>query len=370
MAAMFTSPCRVLSSIRLARCICNTSVSFTGKGIRGSVKGLGLREKELQELEAEDLENMTEASLDSFNQEAANIEGDVKRYQNHVRQKTIQRKYFKSRGLEEENLLTWSMKEQLKYLHSTDPDRWTPEVLSDSFPISPEGVAVQPSTSDNPDNADILTPVKEQVQDLATKPEEGPTQPRLKVYPKLQSGSQTRSFQYEWYKRYEWLEYSVTNDRVYCFPCRLFGGSVGHKEVTFTNDGFRVWKKMHEKALKHGESTYHINAMQKWINFKSSQQHGNIHQKLDSQHKQQVLDNRDYVKTLLNIVITAAKSNMAFRGHDESENSLNKGIFLEIFDLLKRESEKFQKLVKRFQTMPNILQGSARILFCKLLLSV
>ncbi|XP_050705102.1 uncharacterized protein LOC126990547 [Eriocheir sinensis] len=104
MAAMFTSPCRVLSSIRLARCICNTSVSFTGylespserllltspnavtslpattvicagKGIRGSVKGLGLREKELQELEAEDLENMTEASLDSFNQEAANIEG-------------------------------------------------------------------------------------------------------------------------------------------------------------------------------------------------------------------------------------------------------------------------------------------------------
>lgn len=141
MAAMFTSPCRVLSSIRLARCICNTSVSFTGKGIRGSVKGLGLREKELQELEAEDLENMTEASLDSFNQEAANIEGDVKRYQNHVRQKTIQRKYFKSRGLEEENLLTWSMKEQLKYLHSTDPDRWTPEVLSDSFPISPEGVA-------------------------------------------------------------------------------------------------------------------------------------------------------------------------------------------------------------------------------------
>lgn len=195
------------------------------------------------------------------------------------------------------------------------------------------------------------------MQDLATKPEEGPTQPRLKVYPKLQSGSQTRSFQYEWYKRYEWLEYSVTNDRVYCFPCRLFGGSVGHKEVTFTNDGFRVWKKMHEKALKHGESTYHINAMQKWINFKSSQQHGNIHQKLDSQHKQQVLDNRDYVKTLLNIVITAAKSNMAFRGHDESENSLNKGIFLEIFDLLKRESEKFQKLVKKIPNNAKYTSG-------------
>ncbi|KAG0711320.1 Death-inducer obliterator 1 [Chionoecetes opilio] len=47
---------------------------------------------------------------------------------------------------------------------------------------------------------------KVQVQDLATKPEEGPTQPRLKVYPKVQSGSQTRSFQYEWYKRQPHVE--------------------------------------------------------------------------------------------------------------------------------------------------------------------
>lgn len=49
--------------------------ALTGKGIQGAMKGLGLREKELQDLEAEDLENMTEASLDTFNQQTANIEG-------------------------------------------------------------------------------------------------------------------------------------------------------------------------------------------------------------------------------------------------------------------------------------------------------
>lgn len=67
---------------------------------------------------------------------------DAKKYQDHLREKTIEHKYFKSRGPVEVNLLTWSMKEQLKYLHSSDPNHWTPEILAESFPISPEGVVV------------------------------------------------------------------------------------------------------------------------------------------------------------------------------------------------------------------------------------
>lgn len=45
----------------------------TGKGIRSAVKGLGLNKKELQELDPDDLANITEASLDTFNQEATKI---------------------------------------------------------------------------------------------------------------------------------------------------------------------------------------------------------------------------------------------------------------------------------------------------------
>lgn len=56
--------------------------------------------------------------------------------------KTIEHKYFKNYRPKEENLLTWAMKEQLRYLHSSDPDMWTPEALSDAFPISPDGVKV------------------------------------------------------------------------------------------------------------------------------------------------------------------------------------------------------------------------------------
>ena len=68
---------------------------------------------------------------------------DSSKFQHFIQQKTIRHKYFKQYEPVEENLLTWAMKEQLKYLHATDPDYWTPETLSVAFPISPLGVKVK-----------------------------------------------------------------------------------------------------------------------------------------------------------------------------------------------------------------------------------
>ncbi|XP_045139250.1 uncharacterized protein LOC123520752 [Portunus trituberculatus] len=130
---------RVFCTSGFARCL-TTSALLSGRGIRGTVKVLGLREEEIEEMNPDELEAMTDASFNTFNQEAAHIEVDAKKYQHYLRRRTIQHKYFKAYGPVEENLLTCSMKEQLKYLHSSDPDQWTPEVLSKSFPISPEGV--------------------------------------------------------------------------------------------------------------------------------------------------------------------------------------------------------------------------------------
>ena len=49
----------------------------------------------------------------------------------------IRRKYFRPEP--EVNLLTWDAKAQMRYLHATDPDTWTPQQLAESFPISAEG---------------------------------------------------------------------------------------------------------------------------------------------------------------------------------------------------------------------------------------
>ena len=44
------------------------------------------------------------------------------------------------------NLLTWDAKEQIKYLHLNDPEMWTIEKLSDSYPKIPIYTKVTPKT--------------------------------------------------------------------------------------------------------------------------------------------------------------------------------------------------------------------------------
>ena len=50
------------------------------------------------------------------------------------------------------------------------------------------------------------------------------------------------------------------------------------------------------------------------------------------------------MKILMRILITCAKANLPLRGHNESEESLNKGVFLELVDLVENESQTFQHL--------------------------
>lgn len=50
-----------------------------------------------------------------------------------MRHKIVKEKYFKENL---PNLLTWSEKEQIRHLATTDPEEWTPERISESFPVT------------------------------------------------------------------------------------------------------------------------------------------------------------------------------------------------------------------------------------------
>ena len=65
-----------------------------------------------------------------------------------------------------------------------------------------------------------------------------PVEPHEK-FPSKQYGSVNRSFQSSWYIDYPWLEYSVSKNCAYCFPCRFF--SV-HGDKTFIYTGYSNWK--------------------------------------------------------------------------------------------------------------------------------
>ena len=60
--------------------------------------------------------------------------------------------------------------------------------------------------------------------------------------------------------------------------------------------------------------------------------------------------NRYYIKTLAEVILFCAKQEIALRGHDESEESENKGNFLELIDVISRHDDKF---AARLRSLPD-----------------
>lgn len=75
-----------------------------------------------------------------------------------------------------------------------------------------------------------------------------------------------RCFQVKWLETYKWLEYSVSTDAAFCFPCRFFDLKSA-KETSFTESGFSNWRAALSKDKgfkKHESSAAHLRAMQQW----------------------------------------------------------------------------------------------------------
>ncbi|KAL5855458.1 hypothetical protein ACOSQ4_005260 [Xanthoceras sorbifolium] len=133
----------------------------------------------------------------------------------------------------------------------------------------------------------------------------GPCQP-IFDYPLSESGNQNRRFQRSWFTKFSWLEYSIENDRAYCFPCYLFYSSTSQYR-TFTIEGFNNWKRVNcgdNCPLKKYEG-------------------GDDHQT---------------VKWL-------ALQGCAFRDNDESINSTNRGNFIELIKLQARVNNEIAGVV-------------------------
>ena len=51
----------------------------------------------------------------------------------------------------------------------------------------------------------------------------GPCQPKDHNFP---ADKRNRRFQVPWYEKFDWLEYSKSVDKVFCFYCRVFNAQV------------------------------------------------------------------------------------------------------------------------------------------------
>ncbi|TYH00258.1 hypothetical protein ES288_A10G260000v1 [Gossypium darwinii] len=132
----------------------------------------------------------------------------------------------------------------------------------------------------------------------------GPYQPILSEYPASNSKKHPHYFQPS------------------CNPTSRFGST------TFTHNGFSNWKKVHDGC------NYLMNQAQ------------HIDVSLDSKTTQQISANRLRLKTSIDVVRWLSFQGCAFRGHDESSGSKNRGNFLELLSLLASYDEKVEDVLK------------------------
>ena len=67
--------------------------------------------------------------------------------------------------------------------------------------------------------------------------------------------------------------------------------------------------------------------------------------KLVSHHQSEVAQNREYLSKIIEAILFCAKLGLAFRGHDESSESNNRGNFLEALYFKHKENDVFMRVL-------------------------
>ena len=179
----------------------------------------------------------------------------------------------------------------------------------------------------------------------------GPVQPRTITFPS--SGSRNLKFQASWFAREDysqWLEYSISKDSAFCFVCRCFGNLVGCSDKQFIENGFHTWgKALGENGTfaKHLKSRMHMLSTERYVRFTTTK---HVDEQLGDQMKAdknrrdaEKAENRSIVLIIMDCLLFLAKQGLAFRGHVESNDSNNRGNFIELLHFLSKYEPKLKQ---------------------------
>ncbi|CAF3001208.1 unnamed protein product [Rotaria sp. Silwood2] len=185
----------------------------------------------------------------------------------------------------------------------------------------------------------------------------GPYQPKYK-YPTVEQ----RHFCHQWFQKYQWLEYSITNDKTYCFVCRFAYDPV-KSDKAFTVIGFNNWKKGIEKFDKHQSTVSHKQAHETWITTEKNRiNNTSVLKQINRQFSEQAEENRLYLKEIIRTVMFLGKQCLSFRGHREDEEAENRGNFLELLQLRSRDNDIIKKNLSSLKFTDHKIQNELLIL--------
>ncbi|KAJ4425901.1 hypothetical protein ANN_27527 [Periplaneta americana] len=152
---------------------------------------------------------------------------------------------------------------------------------------------------------------------------------------RVQTKSCVRKFNLEYYSKVDWLCGCSNLAKLFCWPCLLFN----NEKNVWNKTGYSDVNNFYKAMIKHENSQSHITSAIKLASFGISR----FDLRLDSekrvailQHNEEVKENRDIIKRLIDIVCHLGKRELALCDHDESDNSADRGNYVELVHLLKR----------------------------------
>ncbi|KAK1371933.1 zinc finger MYM-type protein 1-like [Heracleum sosnowskyi] len=174
----------------------------------------------------------------------------------------------------------------------------------------------------------------------------GPCQPVDHVFPKTLFGTKERRFNVKWFDSSwrPWLEYSVFKDAAFCFICYLFKAENTAGGDAFVSEGFKAWNRIEtirDHVGKHTSS--HNNAVIAMELF--TKQKGSIVTALSKQTDEIMSAYRKRLEASITAIRWLLLQGLPFRGHDESENSMNRGNFISLLALLSEHDPEYSKVV-------------------------
>ena len=119
----------------------------------------------------------------------------------------------------------------------------------------------------------------------------------------------------------------------------FFSPSIGNSRPIkrITEIGFRNWKNTTGTTgvlSKHANCITHKESVIAWQQFIAAEKHQSVAEQLGMARAEQIKKNHHYIMSIIEVLLLGRKQEIAFRGHDESDTSLNKGSFKEILSLV------------------------------------
>lgn len=176
--------------------------------------------------------------------------------------------------------------------------------------------------------------------------------------------SRCRKFNADIYCKNQSICGCEVKNMLYCFPCVLFGGETTWAK-SGTSDLVHIWEKMarHEKSKSHIANVFSLSMLGKT----------NITTQLNSAYRQSLIKHNEQVdknRYILNIIINClrfcGKLELALRGHDETNESENKGVFRELIDF----TAEFDKDLKTHLDKSYVFKGTSKSIQNELLQSM